>query len=187
MAMRWRAMRADDVGAVHRLSLRLHPHHPEDLAVFAERLALYPRGCRVLAQGEAIGGYLISHPWPLLSLPALNTLLVQLPPMARGLHLHDIATDPASRGKGHASDAVAWLEATALDMQLGGLGLVAVNGTEDLWRRFGFGSAMGPPLADALASYGPGALYMTKTFSRKTSRTAPRSPSSGSRPRRTAR
>jgi hypothetical protein len=44
---RWRAMAAADLPAVNALAERIHPSFPEDAAIFAERLRLYPDGCRV--------------------------------------------------------------------------------------------------------------------------------------------
>jgi len=52
-----------DLPAVQAMADRLHPHHPEAPAVFAERLALAPAGCRVLAGGGGVPGYAVPHPW----------------------------------------------------------------------------------------------------------------------------
>ena len=57
----WRPMTEADLPAVQAMADRLHPHHPEAPAVFAERLALAPAGCRVLAAGATAAG-LCRHP-----------------------------------------------------------------------------------------------------------------------------
>src|SRR5690348_15255890 len=43
--MAWRPMSADDLSAVHALSMRVHPNHPERAEVLAEKFRLFPRGC----------------------------------------------------------------------------------------------------------------------------------------------
>lgn len=163
-------MRPDDLDAVHRLSRQVHVDYPEDLAVFAEKLALFPAGCRVLAQGGEIGGYLFSHPWKLLSAPKLNALFGQLPPRPNCLFLHDIAIDPAWRGRGKADAAMAWFENLSIEMGFRGIGLVAIEGTDQHWSRRGFMWAATFPPAPPLVSYGSGAVYMMKTFPRRSRR-----------------
>ena len=71
----WRAMAAADLPAVAALADAIHLDHPEDAAVFAERLALFPAGCLVLDSAGIVDGYVIAHPWRLLAPPALNARL----------------------------------------------------------------------------------------------------------------
>ena len=62
-----RAELNDAVVEVARLSF---PDHFEDRACFENRLALYPRGCFVLEEGDgAARGYLIAYPWRADSAP----------------------------------------------------------------------------------------------------------------------
>ncbi|SDD68641.1 GNAT family N-acetyltransferase [Belnapia rosea] len=146
-AMDWRPMTAADLPGVLALADRLHPHHPEAPAVFAERLALASGGCWMLGEGE---GYAVAHPWDGLAPPPLDSLLGRLRPGP--WHLHDIALLPAARGAGHAARLLArWPEAT----------LVAIPGTGAYWQAQGFRDA---PCADAvaLASYGEGARFMQR-------------------------
>ena len=74
-AAAWRAMAADDLPAVHALSIRVHPDHPERPEVLDEKFRLYPRGCFVLAPGQDISGYCFSHPWTRGAVPALDRFL----------------------------------------------------------------------------------------------------------------
>lgn len=106
-AARWRAMAAADLAAAERIAARVHPDYPEDAAVFAERLSLFPEGCLVLVSpsGE-LGGYVIAHPWRLGQPPALNSLLGALPAAADTLYIHDIALLPERRGGGAAGRAL---------------------------------------------------------------------------------
>jgi ribosomal protein S18 acetylase RimI-like enzyme len=145
-----------DLPAVVALADRLHPHHPESPAVFAERLALAPAGCRVLSVGGGLLGYAISHPWTGEGPPRLDALLGALPAQPGAWHIHDIALDPAARGAGHAG---AVLRALLAAQRLPRATLVAIPGMDAYWGRHGFRDA---PVADiaALAAYGAGARFM---------------------------
>ncbi|MFC7477422.1 GNAT family N-acetyltransferase [Dankookia sp. GCM10030260] len=154
----WRPMTEADLPAVQALADRLHPHHPESPVVLAERLALAPAGCRVLAAGRPLLGYAVSHPWSGTSPPPLDALLGALPARPRAWHVHDIALDPAARGAGHAG---AVLRALLAASPLAAATLVAIPGTGPYWARLGFQDV---PVADpaALASYGEGARFMAR-------------------------
>lgn len=168
MEAAWRSMQEDDLTAVERIALIVHPDYPEDVAVARERLALFPRGCRI-AQDAAGGivGYAIAHPGRLGAPPALDSLLGALPPAPDCLYLHDVALLPAARGAGLGATLVAGLRELALELALPVLALVAVGDAASYWRRHGF-SAPEPAasLAAKLASYGPGAAYMTERLPR---------------------
>ncbi|WP_243634351.1 GNAT family N-acetyltransferase [Roseicella frigidaeris] len=151
-------MRDADLPVVQALADALHPHHPESPAVFAERLALAPAGCRVLADAAGIGGYAVTHPWTGAGPPPLDALLGALPAAPAAWHVHDIALHPRLRGQGHASTvlqallaASPWRRAT----------LVAVSGTGPYWAARGFADAPAHPAA-ALASYGAAARFMVR-------------------------
>lgn len=154
----WRRMTPDDLAAVQELADRLHPHHPESPAVFAERLALAPTGCRVLAAGATLLGYAVTHPWTGTAPPPLDALLGALPVLADAWHIHDIALDPAARGGGHAT---AVLRALLAEAPVPRATLVAIPGTGEYWARQGFRDT---PVGDAaaLASYGQGARFMAR-------------------------
>src|SRR5258705_624648 len=99
-------MRPADAAVAADLANSVHLSYPEDPAVIRDRLAIYPRGCFVLDDGEALSGYLVSHPWIRRSLPALNATLQSLPPAPDCYYLHDLALIEAVRGQGHALSAV---------------------------------------------------------------------------------
>jgi GNAT superfamily N-acetyltransferase len=155
--MRWRAMQSSDLATAFALADQVHVLHPERREVFDERWRLYRAGCRVLAAAGDIGGYLLSHPWPLDAAPKLDTLLGALP-AADSLYLHDIALAERCRGWGHAATALAFIEQLARDDGYRWLALIAVNGTERVWSRYGF---VHRDTVDT-ASYGAGAAYMVK-------------------------
>jgi ribosomal protein S18 acetylase RimI-like enzyme len=159
----WRPMQPADLPAVGALAARIHPAFPEDDAVFAERLRLYPDGCHVLACDGALVAYVVSHPWrggP----PSLNSLLGELPPSPSTFYIHDLALAPEARGQGAASEIVAKLAAHAGSEGLPMMALVAVNGSEGFWRRHGFAARPDPALERKLASYGDDARFMTRAL-----------------------
>lgn len=101
--MRWRPMVGADLDRVVDVAERVHPDHPEDEAVFEERLALFAAGCAVLSDDHRILGYRIAHPWMLDEPPDLNSLLARLPATPDTLFLHDLALLPEARRRFFAS------------------------------------------------------------------------------------
>ncbi|QCI65228.1 GNAT family N-acetyltransferase [Phreatobacter stygius] len=158
----WRPMRPGDLGRVAAIAAEVHPDFPEDDAVFAERLALYPEGCLMLEAAGSPAGYVVSHPWRSGQLPALNALLTKLPDDRSTYYIHDLALLPAARGSGAASAIVAILVGQAVAEGLPDLSLVAVNNSQGFWQRHGFSVVTDPALADKLASYDAAARLMVR-------------------------
>jgi len=152
-------MTADDLDGVVAVARVAFPDHPEDRACFAERLALAPDLCFVLAEGEEVAGYLIAYPWPLGSIPPLNSLLGALPEVRDALYLHDLALRPDVRGGGHTRAILDTLFAHAAGLPIA---LVSVNDSAAFWRAQSFAESDAPGLAAKLASYGPDARYMVR-------------------------
>ena len=153
----WRAMRKDDLDAVLALAAANHPNLPESREVFAERFALFPQGCLVLAGDRGIDGYAVSHPIRRCQPPALGSLLGSLPADADHFYIHDLVVAPSRRGTGAAAAGVARLLDLAADYDA--TALVSVYGTAGFWSRFGFA----PSLADMSAElrpYGADAIYL---------------------------
>jgi GNAT superfamily N-acetyltransferase len=141
--LHWRPMRPDDIPAVYALSRRVHTDHPEREAVLAEKLTLFPAGCFVLeADGDGVRdqliGYAFSHPWARDSVPSLDTFLTALPDHPSTYFIHDVTLDDSARGHGHAAAIVPVLVDVARTQGLTHMMLVAVNGAEVFWGRFGF-------------------------------------------------
>ena len=157
--MRWRRMTADDLDGVAAVARVAFPDHPEDRACFAERLALAPDLCFVLADGENVTGYLIAYSWPLGSIPPLNTLLGALPEAQDALYLHDLALVPDARGGGHTRAILDTLFAHAGRTPIA---LVSVNDSAAFWSAQGFAESDAPGLTAKLSSYGPDARYMVR-------------------------
>jgi hypothetical protein len=157
-------MTATDLPAVTALAALIHPGYPEDAAVFAERLRLYPPGCRVLERNGALKAYVISHPWLDRMPPALNALLGELPARPTTYYLHDLALLPEVRRSGAAAQAVAVLAGQAQAEQLPSLSLIAVNGSAGFWERQGFEAIPDGSLREKLRSYGEDAQFMMRTL-----------------------
>jgi GNAT superfamily N-acetyltransferase len=161
MSVSWRTMGTADLAAVSGIAAIVHPAFPEDDAVFAERLALHPAGCRLLTVAGEPAGYVISHPWRTGSLPALNALLGAIPAEADTYYVHDLALLPSARGTGAGAAIVQDLKRHALLLGFTGLSLVAVNNSAAFWARQGFGETPAGAASEKLASYGDDARLMT--------------------------
>ena len=160
--LQWRPMGTADLPAVLGISQEVHPAYPEDPAVFAERLALYPAGCFVLAGQGGLHGYALSHPWRFGEPPTLNTLLQALPEAPDTYYLHDIALADTARGGRLGSRIVARLVAVARAAGLETLSLVAVNGSVPFWRRQGFEVVRDEAIRLRVLSYDAQASFMAR-------------------------
>lgn len=160
MPAEWKALEPADIPALCAIAARLHPGLPERAEVFAEKLRLFPAGCRKLQLDGRLIGYALGHPWKLGTAPELDALMGALPAEPDCLYLHDVAILPEGRGGGAAGAYVSYLEVLARKLGLGHLALVSVYGTVPLWEKLGFRpvTAGAPPLL----SYGPTAACMIK-------------------------
>jgi ribosomal protein S18 acetylase RimI-like enzyme len=158
----WRPMTQADLPAALAVADIVHPRYPEDPAVFAERLALYPAGCLVLTRGEDRIGYIVSHPWTYGAPPALNSLLGALPVPPSTYYIHDIALLPQARGTGAANAVIQRLIDHAQEKGFPNLSLTAVNDSVAFWERLGFRLAADPALERKLRSYDEAARFMVR-------------------------
>ena len=158
----WRPAHDSDLPAISAIAARIHPALPERPEVFAEKMRLYPDGCRVLVAGDEIAGYGLAHPWKRHQIPPLDRFLERLPEDADCLYVHDVAVLPDRRG-GVSRAYVTGIAELARASGIATLALVSVYTTLPLWEHLGFH----PVTADAalhvkLASYGKGATYMLR-------------------------
>ena len=160
----WRAMSGYDLAAVSAIASKVHPGFFEADAVLAEKHTLYRNGCYILEVAEKPAGYVLSHPWMLGSLPALNTLLGALPDEPDTFYIHDLALLPVARGVKAAGKIIAALTKHAEAMGFPTMSLVAVNGSVPFWEKQGFVAEERAELADKLAAYEADARYMVKTL-----------------------
>ena len=160
---RWRAMEEEDLDRVMAIAEVVHPDYPEDRAVFAERLALYPDGCAMAEADGVCIGYIVIHPGRLGAPPPLDSPLGTLPEAPDCLYLHDVALLPAARGLGLGVAALERMDALAARQGFRWLALTSTPGARAFWDAQGFlPHDGGPGLAAKLASYGGGMTYMTK-------------------------
>ena len=159
----WRPMRADDVDGVVAVAASAFPDHFEARACFAERVALFPQACFVLASDDDVKGYLIAYPWPLGAIPPLDSLLGTLPEARDVWYLHDLALHPEMRGQGHARPIVERLASEAGAAGVTKIALVSVNDSVPFWSSMGFAPVTGDPaIARKLESYGDDSTYMVR-------------------------
>jgi GNAT superfamily N-acetyltransferase len=161
----WRLMSQGDLGAVHDLSMRVHPEHPERAEVLAEKFRLYPSGCFVLETDGGIVGYCFSHPWVKGAIPALDGFLKSLPAAPTTYYAHDLTLDEAMRGQGQGRAVVPLLFEAAQSLGLPHLSLVAVNRRGRFWQAAGFSRTADETLQEAArAKYGAGAVHMERNL-----------------------
>ena len=159
---RWRPAHASDLPAISAISARIHPDLPESPGVFAEKMRLYPDGCRVLAAENEAVGYGLSHPWMQYQIPPLDGFLEKLPDDADCLYVHDVAVLPDFRG-GVTRAYVAAIEGLARSSGIATLALVSVYATRSLWEHLGFRAVTAhAELRAKLVSYGDGATHMLR-------------------------
>jgi GNAT superfamily N-acetyltransferase len=156
----WRAMVAGDLPRVLAIADKCHPIHPEDEAVFRERLDLFPGGCCVLVHDGETVGYIICHPGICGQPVPLDTLLGVLPDNADVLYIHDISIDLGMRGQGLASEAVEHAKLLARKHGFERLALVAVNRSQSFWEGHGFWGIAESALESSLTGYGEAGSYM---------------------------
>ena len=156
-------MSADDLAAVHALSMRVHPNHPERIEVLAEKFRLFASGCFVLETSRGIAGYCFSHPWSKGAVPALDGLIGALPVTPTTYYVHDLTLDQALRGQGQGRAIVPLLFAAAQSLGLTHLSLVAVNRRGPFWQAVGFARTADEALqAMARAKYDSQAVHMER-------------------------
>ncbi|MEJ1119719.1 GNAT family N-acetyltransferase [Phyllobacterium sp. CCNWLW109] len=161
--LQWRPMKVSDLASVSAMANIIHTDFFEADAVYQERLQLYPDGCHVLQDGDGkLIGYALTHPWLLYRMPALNSLLDQLPSEPTTYYLHDIALLPQSRGTGAAREIVSILADHAQRSRFATMSLIAVNGSTGFWQKQGFEPDDRPELETKLRTYSDDARFMVR-------------------------
>jgi ribosomal protein S18 acetylase RimI-like enzyme len=158
----WRSMTRSDLPDVERVGDLVHPAYPEEEAVIAERLSLYPAGCLVLADNHRIQGYALGHPWLLGHPPTLNARLNTLPDKPDTFYIHDLALLPETRRLGAGTTAIRLLAHRAERDGLTSLSLVAVSDSTGFWQRNGFEAVALAGMRTKLASYGASSRFMVR-------------------------
>jgi GNAT superfamily N-acetyltransferase len=157
----WRPMKAADLPVIGEIAQTAHPLFPEAPEIFAEKQRLFEPFCFTLEFEDSVAGYCFSHPWLRNRVPALNRLLGAPPESPDCLFLHDVALAPEARGKGASNRLVEILDGVAQRRGLNAIALVALYGSDRLWRREGFVATEIPE--KEISSYGEAAIYMVRT------------------------
>ncbi|KZE30283.1 hypothetical protein AVW16_12705 [Crenobacter luteus] len=156
-------MRATDLDGVLAVQRRCYrPELIESRAALASRHRLAPDTCWVAARDGALLGYLFAHPWQGEAPPALDAPLAALPAMADTLFIHDLALHPDARGLGLGPRLVDAALAAGRARGLVRSRLVAVQGADAFWSRFGYRAARLAPAK--LARYGDDAVGMARAL-----------------------
>lgn len=160
---KWRAMTANDIADVQRISDLLHPDYPERDEVVAEKLMLSPSTHFMAVDDGGISrGYAVAYPWIANDMPRLDTFIRKLPDKPEVLYIHDVALLPSARGGPLVPDLLRRLSKAARAQNLGGFTLAAMYGSETAWFRHGFWRVQAKgELVDQLAPYGP-AVFMSR-------------------------
>jgi len=158
----WRSLTGYDMPAVEKIAATVHPDFFESLEVLAERQRLYFHGTYLLEVNERPAGYVLSHPWRFGDLPALNSLLGDLPAGADTFYIHDLALLPVARRIGAASFITEALAKHARAHGYPTMSLVAVNASQGFWERHDFAVEDRPDLTQKLATYEDSARLMVR-------------------------
>ena len=146
-----------DLDAVLAIQAQAYrPDFHEARALFAEKLRLYPQGCWMAWSDGLPAAYLVSHPWSQVRIVALHAPLQHLPQKPDCYYIHDLSVSPAFHGKGLGRIMAEKAKECAANSGLKTILLVAVQGSQPFWGKFGF-HAMEPPSASIkrmLNSYG---------------------------------
>ena len=158
-ALAWERMLPAHLAGVKALADRVHPGLPERIDVYADRLAVYPAGSRVLVSGGTVVGYAVSHPARLFEPPPLDHLLGAIGPEVDSYYIHDVVVAPELRGQGLARSGV---ETVLASVPYPATALVSVYGTMQFWAGFGFADETAALPPGKLAPYGEDACYMVR-------------------------
>lgn len=161
----WRPATEADLAAIVTIADVVHVNYPEEDAVIAERLRLYPAGCALLELDGKPAGYTLTHPWRYAEPPSLNMRLQAIPERATTYYVHDLALLPETRGSGAGSAMADAILSHARDSGYANASLVAVNSSVPFWSRFGFDVTDEPSLRAKLLTYDADARFMVRTLS----------------------
>lgn len=163
-----RTMRKTDLASVIAIQRQCYPPaFQEPIEAFESKLTASPDTCWVSHHLDQVCAYLVCLPIQDQALPVLHAKDFQISASANWLYIHDLAIGPNARGTGLASQLLRKAVDQARDKGLTRVGLIAVQGSEPFWAKFGFNSAESNSLLpqDKLNSFGSGALFMHQTLS----------------------
>jgi predicted N-acetyltransferase YhbS len=138
-AMMIRSIRADDWSSIERIQAESYPLEVlETLEALQSHWLVSSETCLVAETDGDVIGYLLAHPWPERTIPPLNKVYCELPTNSQSLFIHDLALSPKARNSGVADTLVRSVLQVGRQMQLASASLIAVQGSEAFWSRYGF-------------------------------------------------
>ena len=135
----------------HVLQKKLHAGLPERPLSWGAVMADTP---------DVLCGYAIAIPWSSKQVPIWNQSHLVAPHQADCLYVHDIAIAPHHHGQGLANRLLQQVLQQGAAYDWPQAALVAVQGADNYWRRFGSAPAPGPDVG----SFGPGAVWMMRAY-----------------------
>lgn len=134
-----RSIRIDDWGRIVRIQAESYPREVlETVEALQSHWRVSPETCLVAEHAGEVVGYVLAHPWPERTIPPLNKVYTSLPPRSDSLFIHDLALSPGARKTGIAQKLARSVLQAGMELELTAASLIAVQGSEGFWRRFGF-------------------------------------------------
>lgn len=133
---------------------------PESRLALISKLRISPKTCWVAEIDGHVQSYLICHPWIMGSIPTLDAPLSVVPKEKDLFYIHDLAVRVRGLGLGKALVETALVCARSEHYKAAGL--IAVQGSSEFWRKFGFvpSDSLDSEGLNKLQSYGSEAIYM---------------------------
>ncbi len=116
------------------------PDFRESETAFLSKMALFRAGSLGCFEGSELCAYVFALPVRGDAVIGVAQVLDALPDGPDTMYVHDMVVAPAHRGRGLASLLLARIADVAGQLGLERFALVAVQGSETFWQRFGFES-----------------------------------------------
>ena len=159
-----RPMAPADLDAVLAVQAACYPPPMQEAAdVILARLHASPDTVLVAADGAGICAYLFAYPSTLGKVTPLGGAFA-VPASPDTLYLHDLAVAPRAAGSGLARRLVEELLTIARLDGRRHSALVAVQASGAFWAGFGYAPHAGAVDAAVMATYPPGAAYLSRTL-----------------------
>ncbi len=134
-----RPLLTSDLPAVVRIERDSYvPALRESDAAFLSKMTLFGAGALGCFDGAELCGYAFALPMRAGSVIAVAQVLDELPAGPDTMYIHDMVVAPAHRRRGVASLLLDHIARLADSLGLARFALVAVQGSEPFWQRFGF-------------------------------------------------
>jgi ribosomal protein S18 acetylase RimI-like enzyme len=127
----------------------------ENAESFISKMKLSSSSCYGVLDEDRLIAYGISFPWLINQDVMLNSSLKRMPGKPDLMYIHDIAVDPDYQGLGLGEGLFLRILNDSLDLGVNQLVLVAVQGSQRFWAKFGFIEA-----EHDVDGYGSGAVKM---------------------------